>query len=378
MGDARQPRIIWEDSHARSISPNATQVKAVREEVWLLFRTTRKKPFEQNDLSAESAVRIVMSPFTAKQLSVALDQVIQKYESTYGPLDEETAIRTIQKQSKPPLRLPPFESGKTAERVGLVFRLLKALDLTVGFERSFKARKKTLLGNRFLLAFQPNSIRQNPHEKIIDICVRIDMPQKFVDTFKRHLPEATMVGFGIEEEGTSCVVKAYLEFRNRYEEALKKKPSKSDSYVSHWGFKWDAADNARSAVAQYTCFPAFTAGDILERLSTTFYRAHERSPFEIVRGIVELGSRKVGHDKCLYLEVNEEKNPRLSFDINMYGANFRLEELYPYFLEMCRYFSIPDEQFHSLYEPVRTRTFGHLAGGKDGKGRDFLTVYFGE
>jgi len=206
----------------------------------------------------------------------------------------------------------------------------------------------------------------------------MSMPKKFLGTFEQNLPEGTMVGFGIEEEETTCVVKAYLEFKNRYEEALKKGPNKSDSYVSHWGFKWDAADNTRAALARYICFPAFTAGDILERLSGTFYRAHERTPLEIVRGIVELGSRKVGHDKFLYLEVNEENNPRSSFDINMYGANFRLEELYPFFLQMCRHYSIPDEQFHSLYDPVRTRTFGHLAGGMDRKGRDFLTVYFGE
>ena len=31
-----------------------------------------------------------MSPYTAKQLSVALNNVVQKYESTYGSIDEKT------------------------------------------------------------------------------------------------------------------------------------------------------------------------------------------------------------------------------------------------------------------------------------------------
>jgi hypothetical protein len=375
---ARLPGIIWDDSQARSFSPNAAQVKAVREEVWLLFGTTRKKHLGENSLPIESAVRVILSPFTAKQLSIALDHVTQKYESTYGRLDESAAKRTGQRPAKPPLRLPPFESGKAVKQVGLLFELLKTLDLVVGFERSFKASEKTLLGNRFLLAFQPNSIRQNPHEKIIDIGVRMGMPHKFLDTFARDLPEATMVGFGIEEEGTTCVVKAYLEFRNRYEEALKKKPNKSDSYVSHWGFKWDAADNTRGALARYTSFPAFTVEDILERLGNSFYPHHDRDPFKLIQGILDLASSKVGHDKFLYLEVNEENNPRSSFDINLYGANLRLEELHPFFLKMCHHYAIPDKQFLRLYDPVRTRTFGHLAGGLDRKGRDFLTVYFGE
>ena len=310
-----------------------------------------------------------MSPHTAKQLSIALNTVTQRYESTYGPMDGKAA---------PPLRLPPFKSKEAREQVGFLFELLNSLNLTVGLERSFKASERTLLPNRFLLGFLPESIRPNPHEKILDICQRMRMPEKFLNPFKQSLPEATMVGFGIEEDEATCVVKAYLEFKDRYAEALKKNPKKFDSYFSHWGFKWDAADHTRSALARYSCFPAFTAQDILERLSGTFYQGHEIKPFEIVKGIIELGSQKVGPDKFLFLEVNEENNPRSSFDINLYGANLRLEEVYPFFLEMCRHYGIPDKDFHGLYEPVRTRTLGHIAGGLDRKGKDFLTVYFGE
>ena len=131
-------------------------------------------------------------------------------------------------------------------------------------------------------------------------------------------------------------------------------------------------------MAKYMCFPAFTAGDILEKLSGSFYGGPERSAFEIVKKMVELGSRKVGNDKFLYLEVGEENNPRSSYDINLYGANLRLEEVYPFFLEMCRHYGIPDKDFHGLDEPVRTCTLGHIAGGLDRRGKDFLTVYFGE
>ena len=368
MDNDRPSRVFWDDSHASNFSPNVLQVKALRGEVWLLLGTTRKEP-PPAPPQLNSALRVVMSPFTAKQLLAALNTVVQKYESNYGPTGRKAAS---------PLRLPPFESKEARERVAFLFELLKNLNLRLSFERSFKASEKTLLPNRFLLGFLPNSIPQNPQEKILDICMRMRMPEKFLSPFAQNLSEATMVGFGIEEDEATCVVKAYLEFKNRYAEALRKGPKKTDSYVSHWGFKWDAADPTRGAVAKYTCFPAFNAGDILERLSGGFYQAHDRAPYEIIRGIIDLGSKKVGQDKFLYLEVKEENNPRSSFDINLYGANLRLEEVYPFLLRMCRDYEIPDEQFHNLYEPVRPRTLGHIAGGLDRKGKDFLTVYFGE
>ena len=206
----------------------------------------------------------------------------------------------------------------------------------------------------------------------------MNMPKNLSDTFQENFSEADTVGFGIEENETGCTVKVYLEFKSRYEEAIKKKPDKPGPYLSHLGFKWDASDNTRSALGRYTCFPAFTVEDMLERLSNNFYRNKDRDPFQIVKDILHLGSSKVGHDKFLYLDVNEKNNLRTSFDINMYGANLQMKELYPFLLEMCGYYSIPCGQFHILYDPVKTQIFGHLAGGIDREGKDFLTVYFGE
>jgi hypothetical protein len=370
-------KIVWDESNVNSLYANVAQVKAVQEDFMLLFGMTPQRQLEQHERRAQLATRVILSPFTAKRLLVMLNNVIREYETAYGLLDEKTVIRRDQRLT-PSFCLPPFESGEALEKVGLLFQLLKNLNLRVGFERSFKVSERTLLGSRFLLAVEKNSIGQNPHEKILDICIRINMPKNFLNIFQENLPEANTVGFSIEENKTTCVVKAYLEFKSRYEEAKKKKPDKPEPYLSHLGFKWDVTDNTRSALTRYTCFPAFTVEDMLERLSIGFYRDNDRNPFKIVKGILDFASSKVGHDKFLYIDVNEENNPRTSFDINMYGANLRLKELYPFWLEMCRHYSIPDEQFHRLYDPEKNRIFGHLSGGIDRKGRDFLTVYFGE
>lgn len=132
------------------------------------------------------------------------------------------------------------------------------------------------------------------------------------------------------------------------------------------------------ALARYTCFPGYTTEGTLERLSDDFYGDKAGSPFEIVKGILDLASSKVSKERFLYLDVKEENNPRSSFDINVYSANLQLKEVYPFLLDMCRHYSIPEEEFHKLYEPAKTHILGHLAGGTDRQGRDFLTIYFGE
>lgn len=45
---------------------------------------------------------------------------------------------------------------------------------------------------------------------------------------------------------------------------------------------------------------------------------------------------------------------------------------------MCGQFSIPLNEFDALYRPVNKQVFGHLAGGMDGKGKDFLAGCFSD
>jgi hypothetical protein len=46
-------------------------------------------------------------------------------------------------------------------------------------------------------------------------------------------------------------------------------------------------------------------------------------------------------------------------------------------LQICWHYAIPYREFNKIYEPLKSQKFGHLTGGKDREGRDFLTVYFG-
>ena len=376
MHDVKDPEIIGGNPPPSDISADLFKVTASREEVALLFGERQSSGHEE--ILARLTRRILISPFVAKRLLFALQDAIRNYESKFGSLNKNALAGADRHVKRPPLSLPHFKSELAARWLGRLFEQLNSLDLTVGLERSFKMSEKKLSGNRFLLAFEPKNIGENPYAAISGICGRMGMPGESLKAFNQELSEATLVGFGIEEEGSTCVVKAYLEFRNRYEEAIRRNPPRSDPYVSHLGFKWDAADNAKGALANYLCYPGFTAGEMLERLAEAFYPHPDRNSLEVIKGILDLASGKVGPDKFLYLEVNEQGNPRSSFDINLYGANLRLEELQPYLLHECRHYSIPEDEFSRFYDSVKTSTLGHLAGGRDRKGRDFLTVYFGE
>ena len=58
-------------------------------------------------------------------------------------------------------------------------------------------------------------------------------------------------------------------------------------------------------------------------------------------------------------------------------AKIRLEELSPLVSEMCRHYAIPSQEFHGVYDGIENEFLGHIAGGIDREGRDFLTIYYG-
>ena len=288
-----------------------------------LFGAARKEQPNKGELRVHLVDLIVLSPFAAKRLLDQLRVVILDYEAMFGFLDEAVPIRE-RLMPTPPLQAPAFRSEKAAQKVEACFRLLDRLNIKPAFERSFKLKEKTLLKNRFLLGFEKDLIKPNANQKILDICEQMGMPPDLMAAFLKNLPEASIVGFGFGENEKTCIVRAYLEFGMRYYRAMKDKPHDPDPYLSHLGFKWDVSDNTIGIVTEYTCYPAYTTGDILRRLSRDLYGHRGGNPYDIVKGLLDLASIKAGDDRFLFLSVHEENNPRNSFDINLYRANLML------------------------------------------------------
>jgi hypothetical protein len=369
-------RIVYEGSNMRTVYANAVKLSGGKEEIIIQFGINQSLGPSKKEAEVRSIAGVILNPFAAKRLALLLNNALQDYEAENGSLDKELHQPTGKGRgfsSYPSLSKPE----RTDEKVDFLFKLVNELDVQVGIERSFKIFKRSILADRFLLGFKKDTISGDPCERTLDICKRINMPGKYLKTFRENLPEANIVLFGFEKNETNSLYKAYLEFGGRFEKMIKDNPDLPEPFLIHQGFKWDASDNRICAKAEYTCFPAFSVENMLKRLSDIFYTGKRKNTFKIVEGILRLASKKIGHEEFLYLEVSEEDNPRRSFDINMYRANLLLSELYPFLLDIVKYYSIPDEQFDTLYEPVKSQIFGHLSGGIDRQDRDFFTIYFG-
>jgi len=321
--------------------------------------------------------RIILNPSAAKGLARLLEVALRDYEAAHGPASGSVqAVSDGGLEPGPASRRSILESVRGEEARRLI-RSLDGLGVHYGFEQSFKALPGLILGNRFLAGFNKDSIRQGLAEKMATLCRALDMPESQTGEFIRGLAEANIVLFGYEQGERESVYKAYLEFGHAFERIFREDPTNRSPFLIHRGFKWDIADKTRHTTAHYLCHPHGSVEDLLRRLSDVFYGGTPGMPFDIVRGLVELASARMRAEEFLYLEVAEEGNARLSFDVNMYRANLRVSELYPFLMAMCRYFSVPAADFNRLYESARDLIFGHVSGGVDRHGREFLTVYYG-
>ncbi|MGD9033979.1 MAG: hypothetical protein PVH02_15025 [Desulfobacteraceae bacterium] len=245
------------------------------------------------------------------------------------------------------------------------------------FERSFKVTEKTLLGNRILYGVYTEKIKEDQHKELLDICHQMNMPEAFFENFREDWRDTNAIGWAFEKIGEALVYKVYLEFWDKWKKEIKETPNERDPFLVVLGFKWDALNRAKRSLARYTWYPLLSYEEMLERLSGSYENDQYRSLFGIIKDFLRFPSIKVTHDEIRYIEVTEENTPRRSFDINVYNAKLQLKEVYPLLQKIYQHYSIPDRDFHTLYNQFRTKIIGHLSGGIGRDGKDFLTVYYG-
>jgi hypothetical protein len=228
--------------------------------------------------------------------------------------------------------------------------------------------KQTLLFNRFLLGI---SKQQVPKNSLFVICERLGMEERHLDLLMDHLPNADVVHFGFEENESGCIYKVYLEFCANYRRGKITEPT-----LLHMAFKWNPSNNEPGSIAKYIYHSKLSTATIFDRLTVIYSAATDKSSFEIAQEIINAASAHVEPLDMMYIEVSEEGNPRLSFDINLYEANLRLSDIKDYLFRMREHFSIPEREFEPWYNKIKDSRFGHLSGGIDRNGKDFFTVYY--
>lgn len=354
------PALRWVGADEPPMRPDVFQVQARQDEFALLLGTRDAAVAGRARLDR----RIALEPVLAKQLAAALAEVVRDHEARIGSLDAMPVGRpggAYSDADVPPGARPMFER-------------VRALGTGFGFEKSFKLTRKSLLGDRVILGVR--SALATP-DALLGVCRDIGMPQPFLDGFARELGGANTVGFGHEGGGHGGVYKVYLEFWDRLRERVLRDPANRAPALLFLGFKWEAGENGQAALARYTCHPLLSVRGILARLEALYEARSDSRSLGAARAILALAAQRIGADDTfVYVEAEEEGNPRKSFDLNFYKAGLRVRDLLPALATLCREYSIAAGELERVETQAGGRALGHLSGGLGRDGQDFLTVYY--
>lgn len=303
--------------------------------------------------------------------------MVRNHDANLGAQESAPAVSGGERRATP---VGNQEPSVTDGHPGIVLELFKhlgELDAEIDFEPSFKVAHGRLFENRFLFGIGRRATGGNLDERVASVCDRMGMPHQLLENFRRTLPDANHVYFGVEKDGQALILKAYLEYRDKIEEEIARGQPAGRSFTLFTGFKWDTSSPARRAITRYVWYPYLSVPDMLERLQMSIEPGRNGELLRCIGDVTRRASERIACGDIQYLEVSEEGNPRRSFDINIYKSRLLLEDLYPCLIGVLRHYAVSSDRIESLYQRIRTERFGHLAGGVDRQNKEFMTVYFG-
>ena len=334
---------------------------------------------EPASASAGAAVavgqRIVLPLETARRLHLSLGEALAPHAAglraaeaqALPPEHAATAVRP-----EPSVRAAPDRAG---ERATLLLRLVGELGVPFQHERSFRVTEGTLHANRFLLTVDRRGIAGDPRARILDIATRLGLPQPLREHAGERFAHASSVHFGFEGDAGRVVVKLYLE-RAVGEEEARRARERGEPALLHLAYKWEP-DSGAHVVSEYLWHPGLDAAAIAERLARHVYRGAEEGSQEIARAVLEVAAPRAPAGTLQYLEVQEPGNGRRSFDLNLYNARLQVKDVQAQLYRMRERYGVRPGQFQALYDQIKGKVLGHLAGGVHRDGRDFFNVYYG-
>ena len=264
-----------------------------------------------------------------------------------------------------------------AARGATLLELVRRLGTRHLHERSVRIREKTLLTNRFLVTVNKHELSGDSHATILDMCRQLKMPQAFVTDASQNLSTAQFIHFGFEADDEFSLYKLYLEFTRQGERPAAVSQEDSQTKLLHRAYKWDPSRTQRQAVTDYHWHQSLTVDQIAQRLQSVYEESKSGEPIAIARGVLEAAAQKMPSQDIQYLEATEDDSCRRSFDLNVYDAELQIQDLRPLLYRMFRHYQIDLSLFNTFYQPLKTRIFGHLAGGTHRNGREFFNLYYG-
>jgi hypothetical protein len=310
---------------------------------------------------------VFLAPLQESKLGSALERIIQSLQ-----------LSDITSSSSPQDLLPRHkdtrfvdQSSRIAEKSVLFQQLIRSLKLKHGYECSFKLSHHQLLCDRFLIGIEKRDITVT---QIQDLCLQMQMPADYQQNFLSQLAEANVLGFGFEATANRCFYKAYLEFWDQIQAKLCSQPRQLAPLSLFLGYKWNALDPTQAVLSTYLYYPSLSVAEILLRISR-IYGSQNSFVCEWVNSIIQLAASRFKQGSFVYVEVSEG-NSRQSFDINIYRADLKIHHIQAQLQKLCQHYAISTEAFAQFCASIADRPLGHLSGGYDRTGQDFVTLYY--
>ena len=308
--------------------------------------------------------QVVVPVDTAKRLVLALGDALRRYAPE--ALSPEAARRAVT-----PVNAPPDAAGETA---ALLLKLVADLGVPYQHERSFRISRGAMHANRFLLSLDTADIIGSPVQTVMEICARLGIPDTTRKAAENSFGTAACVHFGFEEAGGGLLCKLYLERQVPAGEAADA-AARRGPVLLHLAYKWNPSSGAE-VVTRYHWYPRLPLGDLESRLASVYRGGGAAASIDIARAVLRAAAERAPAEQLQYLEV-EEENGRRSFDLNVYDAALQLKDVQDALFAMRERFGVRPGQFQALYDQVKTRALGHLAGGVHRNGEEFFNVYYG-
>ena len=234
-----------------------------------------------------------------------------------------------------------------------------------GFERSVKLRRGALCARRCLFGFGRASI---PLADLPGLGEQLSMPVAYVGEIASRWAAADAIHFGYESSGAGECYKLYLEFSRQLELAGDR------PVLLHQAWKWVVGDARERQPDRYFCHPRLPFAAIAQRIAALYAGLGETPSLVAARAVVDLAAQRSATPP-MYLEVVEPGSARASFDLRLYDSGLLPGEIDGTLHGAAQRYGVGDE-FADVLAGLRGATPGHLAGGIDREGRDFLTFYY--
>jgi len=263
--------------------------------------------------------------------------------------------------------------NKPEYKANLLFNLINNYPIE-GNESSFKMSFKTFNKIRFLIGINSHNFDIT---KLINICSQMLMPEQFQYLLKQNFSKSNLVLFGFEEHKNYCIYKVYLEFWEKNKQIVQKSNNNYNPLLQYIGFKWNAFDNSKNLITKYHYYPLISINTIFNLLEK-IYNCKYQNSLKIVKDIINFSAKRIDckKDSFIYLHSTDDKGMRNSYDINFYKAKVQLKDIKTSINNILINYEIEHFLIQSFIEKIQNKIFGHLSGGFDKQGNDFLTIYY--